>query len=140
MNSWEPVYLAEDAAENTCRWASVVLTGRLRRRALTRAAEHAAARSRVQTLLAEIPAVPPAYVQKQPITTRAEASALIMQMENSLVPVYADAAAATSGANRSWAVDQAVTCAVTAIRWGGRSMAFPQGSADQNVPTQTQDQ
>lgn len=140
MSAWGPAYLAEDAAESACRAASVVLVGRLRRQALARAADHAAARTRIQTLLTDVPVVPPAYAQQPPITTSDQARTLIEQTENSLVPVYADAAAATTGASRSWAVDQAVACAVAAIRWGGRTMAFPQGSADDEVPTQTQDQ
>lgn|GEM_PF-1751452 len=143
MSAWEAAFQATNAAENACRAASVVLIGRERRRALVRAATHAANRTRIQTLLAdprELPALPPAYGRAGDLTTPEDGRTLVSNTENALVPVFADAAAASSGTERSWAVDQAIDCAVTGIRWGGRSMAFPQSLPDGDVPTQSQDQ
>jgi hypothetical protein len=143
MNAWTAIFLAEDAAESACRSASVVLRGRERRQALARAADHAAARTRVQTMLGDqtpLPAPPPAYALAGALVTAEAGTALIVSTENALVPVYADAAAASSGADRSWAVDQAIACAVTAVRWGGSSQAFPQASPNDDVPGESKDQ
>lgn len=142
MSAWAAAYLAENAAEFACRTAAGTLTNPQRRRALQRAADHAAARTRIQSLLAEVPPLPPAYVVT--VSSPREASDLVVTTENALVPVYADAAAEGSDAQRMWAVEQAMSCAVTAVRWGGTSQAFPQASspapAGEDIPSESQNQ
>ena len=143
MTAWLAAFEAANAAEFACRSASIVLDGRARRQALARAATHAAARTRIQTLisdLTQLPATPPAYSRTGELVSAADGRALIARTENALVPIFADAAAASTGTDRSWAVDQAIDCAVTAVRWGGSSSAFPQASTSDDVPAQTQDQ
>jgi hypothetical protein len=143
MTAWLAAFEAANAAEFACRSASIVLEGRARRQALARAATHAAARTRIQTLIsdpAELPATPPAYLPAEELVSAADGRALITRTENALVPVFADAAAASTGPDRSWAVDQAIDCAVTAVRWGGSSAAFPQALSADDVPAQPQDQ
>lgn len=142
MSAWSAAYLAEDAAEFACRAAAAALDAPLRSRALRRAADHAAARTRIQTMLTEPPPIPPAYAVPAPMTSTAQAEALVSTTENALVPVYADAAADDAGPARTWAVDQAMACAVAAIRWGGASQAFPQGPSQtgEELPAEPQDQ
>jgi len=144
MSAWSAAYLAEDAAEAACRTAAAALSNPLRRRALVRAADHAAARTRIQSLLTDLPAVPAAYSFAESAGTPAAARALVSRTENALVPVYADAAAADAGPSRAWAVEQAMACAVAGVRWGGATQAFPQAPSstapEEQVPGQTQDQ
>lgn len=142
MTAWEAAYLAENAAEFACRAAAGALTNPQRRRALQRASDHAAARTRIQPLLTNMPPLPAGYVVA--VNSSEEARDLVIATENALVPVYADAAAEGADAQRMWAVEQAMACAVTAVRWGGVSQAFPQADspaeAGDDVPSETQDQ
>jgi hypothetical protein len=143
MSAWAAAYAAANAAEFACRTASVVLVGRERRQALARAAVHAATRTRIQASFVgqePLPVAPPAYSRPDDLITPGDGRALISQTENALVPVYADVAAATSGIDRTWAVEQAIDCAVSGVLWGGASQAFPQASATDDVPTQAEDQ
>lgn len=144
MTVWTAAFLAEDAAESACRSAAAALGAPFRARALNRAAEHAAARTRIQTLLTDTPPLPPAYAWGDALASPRDATDLIITTENALVPVYADAAAGDSGPSRGWAVDQAMACAVTAVRWGGASQAFPQGPSSaeggHDIPAEPNDQ
>jgi len=143
MSAWAAAYAAANAAEFACRTASVALVGRERRQALARAAVHAASRTRMQASLDDqelLPVAPPAYSRPDDLATPGDGRALISQTENALVPVYADVAAATSGTDRTWAVEQAIDCAIMGVRWGGASQAFPQASAADDVPAEAEDQ
>lgn len=143
MSAWAAAYAAANAAEFACRTASVVLVGRERRQALARAAVHAATRTRIQASFddqEQLPVAPPAYSRSYELATPDDGRALLSRTENAMVPVYADVAAATSGTDRTWAVDQAIDCAISGVRWGGVSQAFPQASPADDVPTQAKDQ
>jgi len=143
MSAWAAAYAATNAAEFACRTASVVLLGRERRQALARAAVHASTRTRIQASFdnqESLPVAPPAYVSPDDLTTPEDGRALMARTENALVPVYADLAAETTGADRTWAVDQAIDCAVSGVRWGGASQAFPHASPADDVPTQSEDE
>lgn len=50
---------------------------------------------------------------------------LAVLIEERMVAVYADLAAATQGSERSDAVAAACECATRSVSWGGPSLAFP---------------
>lgn len=95
-----------------------------------------------------------AYDLPFPVTDADSARRLAIWVEESLVPVYADLAGATTGEDRADAVTAACECAIRAVAWGGATQAFPAptqptpptqptqpsadpGSADQGSATQT---
>lgn len=68
-----------------------------------------------------------AYELPFPVQDPASARRLAVLVEQRMVPVYADLAAATTGEDRSTAVQAACECAARAIAWGGQTEAFPGG-------------
>jgi len=72
---------------------------------------------------------PPASSYALPIQpdSPSRARELLAYVENALVPVYADLAAATTGDDRRRAVIAAQVCASRAVAWGAATQAFPQG-------------
>ena len=66
-----------------------------------------------------------AYTLPVPVTDAASARMLAQAVENGLVGLYADLAAASSDAERLDAVRAAQQCATRAVRWGADSQAFP---------------
>jgi hypothetical protein len=101
-----------------------------RSRALRALAAHREARDRLAAAAAvegvSAPAPALAYTLPFAVNGANEAAQLAADLENSLVPLYADLAAAASGPLRQAAVNQARDCADRAIRWGAAPQAFPQ--------------
>ena len=100
-----------------------------RRRALSGLDFHRAARDAVAAAMATPPDPAPAYVLPTAPRTPAEARALLAYVDNALVPLYADLAAASTGDERRRAVLNAQACATRAVGWGAASQAFPSGGA-----------
>ena len=71
------------------------------------------------------PAAEAAYELPGDVSTRPGARAALASVDNALVAVYADAAAASSGDDRRWAARTAAECAVRAVAWGATPQAFP---------------
>ncbi|MFM8894099.1 MAG: ferritin-like domain-containing protein [Actinomycetales bacterium] len=55
---------------------------------------------------------------------------LAVLIEDRMVAIYADLAAATQGDERADAVAAASECATRSVSWGGPSLAFPGSSSD----------
>ena len=71
---------------------------------------------------------PPAaasYDLPGPVATPRQARDLMAMVDNALVAVYADAAAASAGDDRRWAARTAAANAARAVSWGAASQAFP---------------
>jgi hypothetical protein len=124
--AWAAVVAGEDAAV----YAYSVAGGRVSAGDRARAAldRHRVHRDRAAAqVVKDVGTVPdgsPAYALG-PIGTPDQAAAVLAGVENALVGVYADAAAAAAGAERQWAARAAVECAVRAVRWGAAPQAFP---------------
>lgn len=104
-----------------------------RDRALRNLKAHRAARDLLSSLASvrgvEVPAPAIAYELPFAVSGPRGAARLAAYLENGLVPVFADLAAAGEGEVRTSAVEQAQACAERAIRWGAAPQAFPQASA-----------
>lgn len=127
--AWSAVVAGEDAAIYAYSIAGARLPSSARRRALAGLDDHRAARSRAAGLVTAAGAVaPPAaasYDLPGPVSTAREARELMAQVDNALVGVYADAAAAAVGPERRWAARTAAANAARAVDWGAPSQAFP---------------
>lgn len=90
---------------------------------------HRLRRDRLRADLVAAGATPPpaavAYDPPFPVTDEASARRLAAVVEQRLVPVYADLAAATTGQARADAVRVARESATRAISWGAQPQAFP---------------
>ncbi|MDA3021784.1 MAG: DUF4439 domain-containing protein [Actinomycetota bacterium] len=120
----------EDAAIYAYGVISAMLGNTERRRALLALRAHQSWRDRVAALLPAGTAPTPAIAYDFPfqVTNDEEADLLAQLVENRLVVVYADLAAAASGDGRADAVLAASECATRAVVWGAPSQAFPHGS------------
>ncbi len=103
------------------------LRGGGRRRAVQQLSEH---QRRIQVLSmmidpGAIPPTPPGFTPPTEITDARAARIALAQLHNSLVGVYADVAAATSGDDRTFAITSAQESASAAVQWGAPSQAFP---------------
>ena len=116
--------------------ARVVRGGR--RRALAQLDVHRANRDRAASLVVAAGGTPPgsavAYTLPGPVDSPKAARALMAEVDNRLVGLYADAAAELADADRRWAVRTAATYATSAVAWGAEPQAFPVGT-DAPVPT-----
>lgn len=107
--------------------AGAYLTGGAKRQAVSQLAEHQG-RMQIYTLMLAPEAVPPAapaFAPAEPITNARSARAALAQLNNALVGINAEVAAATQGQDRAFAVDCAQLCARAAVQWGAQSQAFP---------------
>lgn len=123
------IIAGEDAAIYAYEVAGArVPTGR-RQAARTGLDVHRANRSTALSLLlaagGTAPAPAAAYTLPGDVTRPAGARAALATVDNALVPVYADAAAALAAADRRWAARAAVRYATAAVDWGARPQAFP---------------
>ena len=124
--AWAAVVAGEDAAIYAYSVAGVRTGAPDRARAAL--ADHRAHRDRAAALAQATggarPTPAPAYALG-PVSSEEDAQAVLAHVENALAPVYADAAAATAGEERRWAVRAGIACAVRAVRWGAAPQAFP---------------
>lgn len=131
VEAWTAVVAGEDAAVYAYSVAGAQVTGGARRRALAGLDAHTAHRSRAASaVIAAGGTAPPAaaaYELPPGTGTRAGARAAMAAVDNALVPVYADAAAASTGDDRGWAARAAAECATRAVTWGATPQAFPSG-------------
>lgn len=132
VEAWTAVVAGEDAAIYAYSVAGAQVAGAARRRALAGLDAHTSHRARAASAVVAAggtpPPVAPAYVLPPGIGTRTGARAAMAAVDNALVPVYADAAAASTGDDRQWAARTAAECATRAVTWGAPSQAFPSGS------------
>ena len=131
VEAWSAVVSGEDAAVFAYSVAGARVKGAARRQALAGLDAHRDARSRAAALVVAAggspPPAAPAYDLGPDVSTRAGARTTMASVDNALVPVYADAAAAASGDDRRWAVRTGADCAVRAVQWGASPQAFPTG-------------
>ena len=131
VEAWSAVVAGEDAAAYAYSVAGAQVSGAARRRALAGLDAHAANRARAASAVAAAggtaPPAAPAYALPAGAGTRSGAKAAMAEVDNALVPVYADAAAASTGDDRRWAARAAAECATRAVTWGAASQAFPSG-------------
>ena len=120
----------EDAAIYAYGVISAVLAGAARRKALQALRAHQSWRDRLAALMPPGTAPTPAIAYDFPfqVTDDEKADLLAQLVENRLVVVYADLAAAAGGDERADAVLAASECATRAVVWGAPSQAFPHGS------------
>lgn len=127
--AWAAVVRGEDAAVYAYSVAGARVADGARRRALAGLDAHRANRSRAAALMTAAGAVPPpaeaAYELPADVLTRAGARSAMALVDNALVAVYADAAAAAEGDDRRWAARAGADCAVRAVSWGASPQAFP---------------
>lgn len=125
-----PQLLAVLAGEDAAIYAYGVVVARLRgadrRQALAALQAHSTWRDRWAGEAPEAP--PPAIAYDLPVAdpNRTQVRELAALVENRLVPLYAEFAAASSGDTRTAAVAAAAECATRAVSWGALPQAFPQ--------------
>jgi len=129
IEAWSAVVSGEDAAVYAYSVAGARVSGAARRRALAGLDAHRANRSRAAAIVVSAggtpPAAEPAYALPGDVSSKAGARAALASVDNALVAVYADAAAAAAGDDRRWAARTAAECAVRAVAWGAAPQAFP---------------
>ena len=120
----------EDAAIYAYGVISAVLSNTDHRRALAALRAHQSWRDRLAAVLpaGATPTAAIAYDFPYPVTDSQQAVHLAQLVENRLVVVYADLAAAATGDERADAVLAASECATRAVVWGAPSQAFPHGA------------
>lgn len=132
VEAWTAVVVGEDAAVAAYSMAGAQLSGAERRaaqagldahrRRRTRAAEAVTAAGGTAPAASESFALPPRI--RQPRVARA----LLAEVDVALVGVYADAAAASTDADRRWAARSAAECSAAAVSWGAPTQAFATAS------------
>ncbi|MEZ5116326.1 MAG: ferritin-like domain-containing protein [Candidatus Nanopelagicales bacterium] len=123
------------AGEHAAVYAYGLVGGRLpadqQGRARSALDAHRARRDRLRARVVALGGTPPpaaiAYDPPFPVIDAESARALAAYVEDRLVPVYADLAAAVTGDERTEAVLTAREAAVRAVAWGGSPQAFPGG-------------
>ncbi|MGN5380382.1 DUF4439 domain-containing protein [Streptomyces lasalocidi] len=121
------------AAEHAAVYGYGVVGGRIAeaRRAEARAAwnAHRAGRDALAREVRDLGGLPvaadAAYALPFPVPDAAAALRLAAQLEQRLAGVYADLVRAATGARRGAAAGALREAAVRAVRWSGRSVAFP---------------
>ncbi|MFM8350561.1 MAG: DUF4439 domain-containing protein, partial [Actinomycetales bacterium] len=96
------------------------------RQALAALQAHSTWRDRWALATPDAPAPAIAYDLPVADPNRAQVRDLAALVENRLVPIYAELAAAASGDTRTAAVTAAAECATRAVTWGALPQAFPQ--------------
>jgi hypothetical protein len=125
--AWSAVVSGEDAAV----WAYSVAGARAgrSREVLAGLDAHRASRDRAAALAVADGTTPPpaapAYDLGGPVDGAARARAVLADVDNALVGLYAQAAAASSATDRRWAARTGADCAVRAVTWGAAPQAFP---------------
>ncbi len=131
QEAWSAVVTGEDGAVYAYSVAGAHVSGAARERALTGLGEHRAARDRAASKViaaggtAPAPAI--AYDLPFEVDGPKRARDLMALVDNRLVAQYADAAAATTDADRRAAARAAAECAMRAVTWGAPTQAFPSG-------------
>lgn len=129
LPEWAAVVSGEDAAIYAYSVAGARVAPADRRQAQAGLDTHRQRRSRAALLAAPsgstVPAAPAAFALPPDIERPRVARRVLAEVENALVAVYADAAAASTGADRRWAARAAADCAVGAVAWGAEPQAFP---------------
>lgn len=129
VDAWAAVVRGEDAAMYAYSVAGARLPESARRRALTALAAHRAHRARAAALVTASGGTPPtpepAYQLPGDVAQPSGARAALSGVENALAAVYADAAGASRGPDRRWAVRTGAECATRAVSWGAPPEAFP---------------
>lgn len=127
--AWSAVVTGEDAAVFAYSVAGARVGATDRARSGLEA--HRAHRSRAAALVLAAGGNPPvaaaAYELPADVGTSRGARAALAGVDNALVAVYADAAAAAEGPDRRWAARMAAECARRAVAWGAETQAFPTG-------------
>lgn len=125
------------AAEHTAVYVFGVLGGRAAvlgasplRPALTTAYDvHLARRNQVRGLVHAAGGTPvaaqPAYDLPRPLTTSAQITAEALRVERACVSTYAALVAATTGADRTWAVTTLSEGALSELTFGGPPLPLP---------------
>lgn len=120
-----------DAAIYGYSVAGAHVTGAGRRRALAGLSALRSDRDRAASLIVAGGSTPPgsavAYTLPTRVTTAQTARDLMSIVDNRLVGLAADAAAALQGGERRWAARTGVEAAMRAVTWGAPSQAFPAG-------------
>ena len=118
-----------DAAIYGYSVAGAHVSGAGRRRALEGLSSLRASRDRAASLIVAAGEVPPgaavAYALPEQVTSAGSARDLMALVDNRLVGLAADAAAALTGGERRWAARTGVEAAMRAVSWGAPSQAFP---------------
>jgi hypothetical protein len=131
VEAWAAVVAGEDAAIYAYSVAGAQVPAGARQRAVAGLTAHQSNRSRAAALITELGGTPPpgaaGYVLPAEIATAKVARATMAGVDNALVAVYADAAAAAEADVRRWAARTAAEYAVRAIGWGADPQAFPAG-------------
>ena len=127
--AWSAVVRGEDAAIYAYSVAGARLPERREARVLAALDQHRGNRSRAAAIVSAAGGTPPepaaAYDLPADVARPPVARATLAAVENALVAVYADAAAASAGDDRRQAARQGADCAVRAIGWGAEPQAFP---------------
>jgi hypothetical protein len=109
--------------------ASALPPSALRSALDTAYAGHVERRSELRTMIAAEGADPvaaeAAYRLPNPLTNAAQIAAEALRVERACAATYAALVAATSAAERRWAIDALVTTAVGEAAFGGRPEALP---------------
>lgn len=129
-DAWAAVVAGEDAAIYAYSVAGARVAGSDRRRARAGLDAHRERRARAATLTVaaggSVPTPQAAYALPDDIARPRVAARLMAEVDNALVAVFADAAAASTGQDRRWAARSAADCASSAVAWGAPTQAFPQ--------------
>lgn len=127
--AWSAVVTSEDAAIYAYSVAGARVASSERRQAQAGLDAHRQRRSRAANLVREsggsVPAGASAFALPADVDRPRVARRVLADVENALVAVYADAAAAATGPERRWAARAAVDCGVSAVAWGAAPQAFP---------------
>jgi hypothetical protein len=109
--------------------ASSLPASAMRKALDTAYADHVERRDQLRTMIdaegGEPVAAEPAYRLPAPLTTSAQIAHEALRVERACATTYAALVAATTDAERGWAIDALVTTAVGEIAFGGRPVALP---------------
>ena len=132
VEAWSAVASGEAAAVYAYSVAGGRVPSAARRSAIAGLDAHRANGSRASALVSAAGGTPPvaaaAYDLPDDVRTPKGARRTLAEVENALVAVYADAAAASTGDDRRWAARTAAECATRAVAWGASTQAFPSGT------------
>ncbi|MFE4970235.1 DUF4439 domain-containing protein [Streptomyces sp. NPDC056660] len=129
------------AAEHAAVYGYGVVGGRVGRQRLTEARSaydaHRARRDALAREVEDLGAAPvaasAAYALPFAVTDAATAVRLAAELEDRVADVYSDLVRASSGERRGSAAGALREAAVRAVRWSGKSVAFP-GLAERDAP------
>lgn len=139
MNDSDDLFALQStlAAEHAAVSVFAVLGGRaavlgespLRAALATAYDTHLARRNLLQVLVRDADGDPvaaePAYDLPRPLTTPAQITAEALRVERACVSTYAALVAATTGADRTWAIDTLAAGALSELTFGGSPQPLP---------------